>query len=292
MTKSDWGDLGIKKFGDLRILENTVLPNESPLSNTTNASEGALQDNNLENNNVVFIEGLKDVGYKGVIKLVDGYKPPLSCRDHILKDLPSLFVNVTEISQIVADCVLVAESRLQHLPSYITRLTPDEAVALAAYSYDLGFSDSKNNIYFSLNNVLRERNPEKLQQLRPFLTYLMTGLSKLPSVEATVHRGIPVSSVEVVREKYRRGVDIHWSAFTSTTTNIEKAKKFAGVGGIIFRINVLQGRSITHYSTVQSEEEVLLSPNCRLVVISSLKQEGDGFYYLDMVERVGKSVIF
>ncbi len=71
------------------------------------------------------MEGLGEIGYKGIIKLVEGYRPPLSCRDHILQDLPSLFIDVADIHQIGKDCILVAESRLQHLPPNIPKLTPD-----------------------------------------------------------------------------------------------------------------------------------------------------------------------
>lgn len=40
--------------------------------------------------------------------------------------------------------------------------------------------------------------------LKPYLAYLMRGLAKLPSVDATVFRGVPASAVGVVREKYRK----------------------------------------------------------------------------------------
>lgn len=223
-----------------------------------------------------------------------GYTPPFSCREHMLQDLPNVFVGISEISRIVDDCILVVESRLQHLSSNTPKLTPDEALAIAAYSYDLSFADNSNNIYFALNDVLRERNPKKMIQLRPFLTYLMSGLSKLTAVEETVYRGIPISAMDMVREKYRLGIDTHWSAFTSTTSNIKKAKSFAqATGGIIFRIRILTGRSIKHYSAIPSEDEILLSPNCRLVVTSTLKLEDDGFYYLDLLERCdAQSFIF
>ncbi len=112
------------------------------------------------------LDSLGEVEYKGVIKLVAGYTPPLSCREHMLqvskshrnniptllpspsimsyyhfKDLPSLLPDVSDISGIVNDCVLVAESRCQHLPSSVPKLTPDEALSIATYSYDLGFAD-------------------------------------------------------------------------------------------------------------------------------------------------------
>ena len=75
-----------------------------------------------------------------------------------------------------------------------------------------------------------------MQRLKPYLTYLMRGMGNLPAVVARVFRGIVV-------EKYQAGSEVHWSAFTSTTINLIKAKNFAeGTGGIICRIDVLYGR--------------------------------------------------
>jgi hypothetical protein len=54
----------------------------------------------------------------------------------------------------------------------------------------------------------------------------MNGLAKLPPVVATVYRGVPNTAMNVIQEKYRQGVNIHWSVFTSTTNNFKKAKSF------------------------------------------------------------------
>lgn len=229
-------------------------------------------------------EGLDDVTYKPIIKLVGEYKPPHSCRDHMLSDL-SQILEIYEISSIVDECALVAESRLEHLPSDIPRITFDEALAIAAYSFDLGLEDKAKNLYFTLNDILRERNPKKMAKLAPFLSYLMSGLTKLPPVKLTVYRGVPKSSMDMIREKYRDGINIHWYAFTSTTNSIKKAKSFAEEGGIIFRIKILSGRSIRHFSAIPSEDEVLLSPNCKLFVTSSVHKEDDGYYYVDLAEH-------
>ncbi len=231
--------------------------------------------------------------HKPIIELVDGYKPSHSCREHILNDLPSVFVNVDGIPTIVVDCITVSEYRLEQLPSNIPRLTNDEALAIAAYSCESESGDKKNNIYYALNEVLRENDPKKVEKLLPFLSYLMSGITKLPPVKATVYRGIPNTSMGMIKEKYQDGLNIHWSGFTSTTNNIERAKRFADAGGIIFRIKIYTGRNIEHYSYVSLEEEVLLFPNCKLLVTASVHPEGeDGFYDVDLVEPQESTFVF
>ena len=120
----------------------------------------------------------------------------------------------------------------------------------------------------------------------------MSGLSKLDGVNETVYRGIPSSTLSIIQEKYLRGSEIHWSAFTSTTTSLRTAKCFANRNGIIFRIKVSTGRSIINYSSFPDEEEILLSPNWRAFVFSECHLENDGYYYVDLVERIDSSLIF
>jgi len=172
----------------------------------------------------------------------------------------------------------------------------DEAVAVAAYSYDLGFNsqcaDGEDNLYVQLNVILRERNPLTMRLLKPFLTYLMRGLTVLPPFEGKVLRGIPAINLAIIQQHYTVGMDVHWSAFTSTTTSLHTAKQFAGPAGVIISINVLTGRRIAQYSAIPNEEEVLLSPNCRLCVAKAATLKADGYYYLKMVERRGQGYVF
>ncbi len=226
-----------------------------------------------------------------VSNIVGNFKPPHSCREHMLNDLPSILAGV-DIPELVGDCTLVAEESLKNLPPGTPRLTDDEALAIAAYSCDTGVKDTKCNIYFILNEVLREKDPPKVERMKPLLTYLISGLTTLPPVKATVYRGIPSTSMKVIEEKYGGGVNVQWSGFTSTTKQIERAKKFAKENGIIFRIKILTGRSIQYYSFVPSEEEILLSPNCQLFVIAPVHLEGDGFHYVDLTELKQETFVY
>jgi len=146
-----------------------------------------------------------------------------------------------------------------------------------------------------LNNVLRERNGQKMARLKPYLAYLMRGMSLLPPVTARVYRGVPGTStaLHIIRTKYQSGINIHWSAFNSTTRNLTKAQQFAqGQNGVIFRIDILYGRSVVNYSALPDEAEIVLSPNTKLAVTSELALAPDGFYYIDMIEMRDERFVY
>jgi hypothetical protein len=235
-----------------------------------------------------------DIAFRGVIKLVNSYIPPKTCRDHMRDDLRFLLVGV-DIEFVLSECIMMAESRLEQLRPTSPRLCDDEALAVVSYTYDLGCNsnkDGEDNLYVQLNNVLRERNPQSMMKLKPYLTYLMNGLSKLPAFRGTTYRGIPVAELSIIQESYLEGVAIHWSAFTSTTTCLRVARNFAGVGGIIFSIKCQTGRCVSDYSHFRDEAEIVLSPNSRFVVVSECSLESDGYYKIELVERRQENVVF
>lgn len=213
-------------------------------------------------------------------------------------DLPEVLVGVSNFPLIARDSKRAAEIILRDKNPQ-PRLTTDQATAIAAYTYDLGVnskSDGRDNLFVVLNNVLRERSSKKISKMRNYLTFLMSGLATLPPVKKKVFRGVPRAALTIVEDtsKYGLGKSVHWSAFTSTTTNKQKAKQFAqGPGGVIFRLAIVNGRSIHAYSIFGfSEEEVLLSPNTCLVVSRECHKKDDGFYYVKLVEKTDGGIIF
>jgi hypothetical protein len=211
-----------------------------------------------------------------------------------------VLVEVTQVPFIVDQCEQILESRMQRLPPGAVRLPSDPALAVVSYTYDLGYNSTHDygddNLFKALNILLRERNGMKMRLLKPFLSFLMEGMSLLPAVAGKMKRGVPGTdeNLQLMRMYYKMGMDVHWSSFTSTTTSLDKAKQFAeGPGGIIFRIEVLYGRSVAAYSAIPDEAEILLSPNTRLVVTGECTLDpSDGYYYIDMVERRDDKFVF
>ena len=214
----------------------------------------------------------------------------------MLRDFPGALPGVQQLAFIVEESQRIASDRLSRLPVGALRLEVDEALAVAAYTFDLGFNSEQegaDNLYNQLNDCLRERNAQKMVLLKPYLSYLLRALVKFPVLKTTVYRGIPAESVDVVREKYKEGSKVHWSAFTSTSTDIATAKQFAqGRGGILFRVNVRNGRCVSLYSHCMSEDEVLLSPNSVFVVTAECHQDQDGFILVDMLELLEEEYVF
>ena len=219
----------------------------------------------------------------------------------MLQDLPGVLHSpqgtlAGKIPFIVEDCIRITENRLQRLPAGSAILGQNEALAVVAYTYDLNFSseeDGEDNLYAVLNDTLRKRSGTVMRALKPYLTYLMRGLMALPGVQTTCFRGVPPDCLDAVQAKYVLGTDVHWSAFTSCTPMLETAKQFAQTaGGVIFRMQMLSARDVRAYSAFPQEQELLLSPNVKLVVTASCRLEADGYYYVDLLERRGAGIVF
>jgi hypothetical protein len=106
---------------------------------------------------------------------------------------------------------------------------------LVIYTWDLKEDGlEEENFYYVLNQMLRERNPQKIIQWGGYLYYLQLAISKLPIIKTTVYRGVRIN-IEMIENDYTLGRTIHWTSYTSTTSNLETAKKIAkNDGSIIF----------------------------------------------------------
>ena len=77
---------------------------------------------------------------------------------------------------------------------------------------------------------------------------------------------------------------IHWSGFTSSTTDIKTAKFFAGNSKVIFEIEIKNGKDIQNYSMFKKEKEILLSPNIHFIVKEHRKENGYLYVCLQEIE--------
>jgi hypothetical protein len=109
-------------------------------------------------------------------------------------DLAAVLPEVVCMDFIAQECVTKAESVLQRLPPGVQRLPIDMAVAIAAYTYDLGLSSAtadgrysvsyfenfcnscsgSDSLFVALNNMLRQRDNAKVQSRphpQPFVLF-------------------------------------------------------------------------------------------------------------------------
>ena len=68
---------------------------------------------------------------------------------------------------------------------------------------------------------------------------------------------------ELLLRNYTRGRRVHWSGFSSATTQREIAMDFAGPGGVLLRLDLLpigsRARDICNFSAVRHEKEACLA---------------------------------
>eukprot|EP01124_Arcella_intermedia_P006939 TRINITY_DN14212_c0_g1_i1.p1 TRINITY_DN14212_c0_g1~~TRINITY_DN14212_c0_g1_i1.p1 ORF type:complete len:149 (-),score=39.96 TRINITY_DN14212_c0_g1_i1:36-425(-) len=118
-----------------------------------------------------------------------------------------------------------------------------------------------------------------------YLFYLLAAIKKIPNMKTIIYRGIPISFKSKIESDYVLQRPIHWSGFSSGTTDLSVVQTFAKVKGIIFEISVFTGKAIQSYSILPEENEVLLSPNMEFKVTQALCQRSDGFWYLKLQEE-------
>lgn len=140
--------------------------------------------------------------------------------------------------------------------------------------------------------MLQQRSGAKLQSWKTYLYYLFSALNKLPDIEARVYRGVS-DTTGFIKQNYVIGREIHWSAFSSTSMDESVARSFAsnGPNGVLFKIHVFNAKDISHYSIVNHERELLLSPNMNLFV-AQVSTEPSGLLVVELVQKKSEKLIF
>eukprot|EP01004_Peranema_trichophorum_P006441 NODE_525_length_2637_cov_27.056881_g449_i0.p1 GENE.NODE_525_length_2637_cov_27.056881_g449_i0~~NODE_525_length_2637_cov_27.056881_g449_i0.p1 ORF type:complete len:615 (-),score=109.69 NODE_525_length_2637_cov_27.056881_g449_i0:166-2010(-) len=208
-------------------------------------------------------------GYIEVIEVTKSFVPNKSCRSYV-KDMAESFLktNVPNIYEIIEACSGFVENNKEDLT-----LSTNMKFALALFSYNIPTNNSSQNFYYQMNRFLRTRINEMTILWRPYLYFLFEAFYKLEKVNGILYRGMPREGSGDVLSKYNDGDTVHWSAFTSLTSNERVAADFAGKGGIIFRVKCRNGRSINKYSMYPTEDEILVSPNSKFIVYEEAHTE-------------------
>ena len=147
----------------------------------------------------------------------------------------------------------------------VEALGGDESLlaAVVAYTHDLQHPDGakRGNLYYEMNRMLRDRGAEARVALMEtwgvVVHYTLKALSQLPDVDRTCYRGFPHATdaeKQTLLAKYKNGRPIQWGAFTSTTTSLAEARRFArsATTGVIFKIRVLSGKDIVRHGIARA----------------------------------------
>lgn len=148
------------------------------------------------------------------------------------------------------------------------RLTTDEVAAI--FLYTMEGSSNGSNVYSKLNQALRSEHRNEIKPWYHYLKLILTALLKLPTFPCIAWRAVPLD----LSEKYVKGFEIPWLAFSSCTSSIDvfqRSNQLPKTGKrTLFTIECFTGRSIKEYSQYKREDEVLLLPDTRFRVISIL----------------------
>jgi TPR repeat protein len=147
--------------------------------------------------------------------------------------------------------------------------------------------------YGACNAALRSADRSKCKPYIRFIWFLMHALAKCERyVGGNVYRGVKAD----LRAQYPKDREVTWFQFSSCSCDIEveQSEQFLGKTGTrtLFSIELTTGRarSITKFSLVPSEAEVLLPPNSRFVVLGQL-DAGNGLTIITLRELPSRDPI-
>jgi Ran GTPase-activating protein (RanGAP) involved in mRNA processing and transport len=146
-------------------------------------------------------------------------------------------------------------------------LTLDESASICLYSIEWRPHDQC--LGHELNRTLRLKDRQQLNPWCLYLKLILTALTHLPSIHnQIIYRGIKLD----LSKDYPQGKKFIWWGFSSCTSSLSvlESMQFIGKTGIrtMFIIECISGKDISKHTFFQSEQEVLILPATRFIVIS------------------------
>ncbi len=164
----------------------------------------------------------------------------------------------------------------------LANLTDDEIIAIRGYTSDLIKPEFGNMEDFRrINNALRLEDTQQLALLKPYIDLIKSGLTKLPNVEADLHRIVRGVSAEEIRAQFIVGKDWTDRAFMSTSfRTLDDARVYMHLLG------TKSGRNIKAMSKFPSEGEgeVLFPPSAAVFEVLNV-HEFNGFFMIVLKEK-------
>jgi hypothetical protein len=118
--------------------------------------------------------------------------------------------------------------------------------------------------------------------------HMTKALRRLPPQEEVCYRGVFFEQgLEQAFSEYTPGSIVQWDGFSSTSTDFEVAKYFAG-DPVIFKIAVCDGRDLKDLTMVPGESELLLTPMCHFFVTEPPYYRDD-FLIIEMEQAAAAS---
>lgn len=175
-------------------------------------------------------------------------------------------------------------------------LSPHEVHAFLLYTHDDGGDVLEQKFYYVENADLRRHPHATAEEQRaivstwaPHLTHLRSGLNKMPAYQGCVYRGVLADAFEW--EDMYVGREIRFSGLTSCSISREFAVYRAGLAGWLLSMEIFSGRSISVFSFFPDEDEILLPPDIRCVIVARRASEDEGVRILEVLELRGETLL-
>ena len=161
-------------------------------------------------------------------------------------------------------------------------LTLDESASICLYSIE--WEPHGQCLSYALNQALRSKDRQKLNPWCLYLKLILTALAHLPSThDRLIYRGIKLD----LSKDYPKGKTFIWWGFSSCTSSLSvlESRQFIGKIGLrtMFIIECQSGKDISQHTYFQSEQEILIYPATRFIVISS-EYKYNGLYIIHLKE--------
>jgi hypothetical protein len=160
-------------------------------------------------------------------------------------------------------------------------LTINESASIMLYS--MQWQPKEQSLSLILNRTLRDENREELKPWFLYLKLFMKSLSKLPSIQCYVYRGVPMD----LSQQYPQGKIFIWWGFALCTQSIESFEKEQNFNSTDqrtrFKIECKSAKDIRNHSFHKTNDEILLLSAQRYKVISNL-DSGNGLRIIQVKE--------
>lgn len=161
----------------------------------------------------------------------------------------------------------------------LSRLSEEEQVSLYAWTMDTG----KNALYMRINAAFR--TGEGIDELKPLIDAMESGLSKLPDYSGEVFRGVKESRLG--KQGFRDFVSLHkvgntieYTGFTSSTMDYTESLR----GRLKLRISSVAGKSIADFSVKPEQQEALSKTGSKFKVADKTTR-ADGVIEIWLIQQ-------
>ncbi|UJR24621.1 hypothetical protein I4U23_005995 [Adineta vaga] len=192
--------------------------------------------------------------------------------------LVSLIDSIEPIKYLLYDADTMIKTARRNSQNPADGLTQEESAAIRLYT--MQWPKPYPSLYTLLNERLRSAKRESLKPWFPYLKLFLTALSKLPSIQGIIWRGVR----ENVSDQYVKKQI--WWGISSCTTTMPILEKFIGTNGIrtIFNIECIYGKAIQSHSYFKKENEIILLPGSSFEVVGKWKAAED-LYMIQLKEN-------